>query len=1214
MIKFRPVTRNDFNGNNSKSIRAQALTTASQFGSSKDLISDKEKYVIENKNRNSNKEEDFNLSLYVDLPQATGVEGIAFFNPWAVGTKCSLLNNLLCGNDDLCKQDNITKLVSGECILKVSKHKEEVVNSDTLKEGFSIDGKVGNDTVYYYGHHAIKYLFDEYCDLNVYTSRMLYFIFSDMIKGLAIKKKSAEDYLSITRGNGEYYITHNLYLNFNSMDNPEWNRVDIEERINSAIASYIRSGEYTKFVNCYCFTENSDLFKGLLIDFIPIIPIGFRPVISDRVDPMSIRYNRLMQQCGHFLNIMASAKTTLTWAMFMRSYKDIYNCIIAIMMHETDPRELRKDNSSYKPLKDLITGKHGLIRNDGLGIRTDYSGRYVITVDKSIPIDSVGIPMNALPKLLEYDWIKMKREQMGSDFSVTELEKIKYENRINDCMELAKGRCIVIGRQPTLFNLGMQAYKIRPVPGNAIKLNPLCVMPFNADFDGDQMHIEYPVPVDGKANVNDEVMEEMASTHNVLYPRNGSITVETRHEIQYGFYMASTVKQSPSGNPSQTLTESYIKALWFEQDNEENMEKSNSTMWVLFNLAQKQLVNIYDTVGFDEPQYHVKKGMTVGIACILYCVGSNLSKYQIGTVPLTEGSDHGAFTVEYSKAIFLELAKQDVGGGDRFVKGINRIISFGFAVAEIYPPSLSAVNFDDAIKTKVDNFQARVHSQEEFLDKGFITEEAFQSYFDDEFTKLDKEVKGMLMDRPDIYSGFINMIKSGGKGSSSDICQAFGIRGRMQKNDTATFNSIIATPLAKQLNPFEHFITTYGSRKGLADKILATAKPGYLTRIQSHLGSYLTITCDDCGTREGIRWTYDDFVDIFEDFDSKSISDKLAKALAGRYAIVNGSDVLITKQNIGSLVNEHIVKFAENKELVKGEGLVVRSPITCNNPCCKKCYGKSLATVDGSIKIGKHVGLLASASISEPGTQLTMKNFQKGGVASDANLTSSFDRINAMFRILTPQPNGKVMSYDPISPFEGYVQQKLNGDGTKTLVLSEDQEGRQPLKSSPRWVVDQYLNVKDYVKPGMSIQKKTGTLAVKELMKYGKRDGDSAIDRTKKYLIMSLWDIYNAEKDINLIHFECLVFGMVYYIVTDTNLKSPYKPGEYLNRTEFLESGAQHCVETIVSAWDSPSVRHDAMQHLIIEKIGANVPRLLFYNNTDSGRDIKVQTILGKVK
>lgn len=1057
--------------------------------------------------------------------------------------------------------------------------------------------------------------------------------------------------------------------------------------------------------------------KSQILDYIFVLPYGYRPTIDKRVDVLTSQYNKLVNSNQELRDILDRREKSCF--AVANKYREVVQYIRNIFIG--DDNVIKNDRlKNYKSLSDSITGKEGLMRGRMQGTRVDNSARTVITCDPEMPIDTIGVPKKILAKVAEPSIIRDLRkynpnnEQFPpfrnknlSRFSTTsskERDGITYEEYMEHWFK-EKDRYGLPGRQPTLFYLGIQGFKIIPVDGDAIVLSPLIVMPFNADFDGDQMHFNMAqTPAAIK-----EVKERMAFTNNYRYPKNGELTVVTRHEIIYGLWMAH---KQQTNEKSRHWTVAQLNEEMRNRDIPTNYGLSK----FVYDCVCKQVISVYDTVDLSD------RTMPAGVAAlefamtggggklpfmldlkaivkfleskhtsvssnytirslaksILQNVGTNVGNTDFNAIRnvLTDAgivSDTITETIKFIEdgfslknidisAKFLTNTVNDLAGSNSsvFLSAINRLVRLGFSIARIWPPNVSTIvdsKIKEHVKSLIDDFTRRITEREELVNVGLEIESEYTSYFNEEWNKLRDDVTKYLLDNLDSDNGYIAMMKSGGKGDKNNIQQIFGLKGRVQKNDTSAFNSIITGCYSGQLTGLEGFVSAYGSRKGISDKVLATAKPGYLSRKLEHAGTVISITYDDCGTTNGIAYTLEDIVPFLEEahiskYGIEPANDNdtffyqrsetivqfqsavayLSKLIVGRYIVTeDGTSIYVEDKDHARKCIENMwgrvtvdestgykvlnLNYSIDENNVKHlPKVIVRSPIYCQAPCCKKCYGKDIAAGTKHPMIGRPVGFIAAQAIGEPGTQMTMKNFQKGGVVTDANLTSSFELIEDYLELhdFSKKKRSKkgVYNYDIISPVTGYVKEQHLGNGAKRIIVTKTnkpEDRKNLIPGTIRLIVHENTKLKEFVRVGDSFQKVQGYLNIKEVLRY------RGYDKAAMYLTLMLNSIFETQ-DVNIKHFECIVAAMSCAFLlspadnTDDAFTIPYgkgsdfKAGSVITRPEFCygTKGTVLLKWTLIGLKTLPKFKADFLESILMENMDSYIPRAILMNPNDS--------------
>lgn len=1092
--------------------------------------------------------------------------------------------------------------------------------------------------------------------------------------------------------------------------------------------------------------NGKDILRSQVLEYVFVLPYGFRPTIDKRVDALTIQYNKLVNANLELSDTLGQRSSTC-YAVFNK-YRDVVRYIRNIFIGDAEFAKSQR-LKNYKSISDMITGKEGLMRGRMQGARVDYSGRTVITCHPDMPIDTIGVPRKMLYKIAEPGVIKglkhvkeVNGQNAGfgkrnlSRFSTTSnknSDSLTYEEYLD--MWFNEGdRYGVIGRQPTLFYLGLQAFKIRPIDGDAIVLSPLVVEPFNADFDGDQMHFNMPVTKEAIR----EVKNIMAFSKHLRYPKNGEITVVNRHEIIYGLWMAAMKTSSGTGVHYRESDIANVRASMGLPDN-------YGLSRTIYDGVCQQKINVYDTVDIqgrvvaaghiaimyaiygplrvkgraDRPKWsqdsimnyydfgndeNGKKAYPWSLPRIVhYAVTSN----EIGVLDLIE-YDGYVFPAGYLALIYVShgtLSAEDCASKgfkakgitkfldsiyrnntDSFLGAINRLVKLGFSVAKIWPPNISTLidpTITKTIQDKIEEFNEKIITHEEKLNIGLEIESEYTNYFNREWNQLSSWVKKYITSVLGPDNGYVAMMNSGGKGDKDNLVQIFGLKGRVQKNELHTFNAIISGSYAGQLTGMEHFVTAYGSRKGIADKVLATAEPGYLSRKLEHAGSLISIISEDCRTDAGMDFMLEDIVPFLdesqvsrygirpsvnatkEEYDEfyarketqiqiNSAKQYLAKLLVGRYCVQfdyddnegyvpRGSVYIKNIDSANNFINTYWGYY--DNEIRRGvnangntveeiiphwvEGLTdfvrMRSVVYCECPCCKKCYGWDVAAGTQEPNIGRAVGFIAAQAIGEPGTQMTMKNFQKGGVVSEANLTSSFKLIEDYFemhKFSNRKSKHGIISYDMLSPVRGHVVTQHMGNGTKRIFIEPDYtdmtdaqinvvKARMRSLAVKRIIVHEKTKLKDYVEVGDSFQAIQGNLDMHEVLKY------RGYDKAVSYLALTLHSIFDKQ-DVHFKHFETIVAAMSVCILlsdaqTTSNYTGPipygkgstFRTGSVITLPELNigvddESEPVVTYKTILGLKALPKFKADFFESILMESMDSYVPRAVLMNPNDS--------------
>ncbi|KXX68444.1 DNA-directed RNA polymerase subunit beta' [Flammeovirga sp. SJP92] len=705
--------------------------------------------------------------------------------------------------------------------------------------------------------------------------------------------------------------------------------------------------------------------EWMVIRMVPVIPPELRPLVpldggrfatsdlNDLYRRVIIRNNRLKR----LIDIKAPE-------VILRNEKRmLQEAVDSLFDNSRKVNAVRSDgNRPLKSLSDMLKGKQGRFRQNLLGKRVDYSGRSVIVVGPELKLHECGLPKNMAAELFK-PFIIRKLIERGIVKTVKSAKKIvdRKDPVVWDILEnVLKGHPVLLNRAPTLHRLGIQAFQPKLIEGKAIQLHPLVTTAFNADFDGDQMAVH--VPLGHEAVLEASLL--MLASHNILNPANGKPIAVPSQDMVLGLYYMTKGRRTTDTEivKGEGMTfyssEEVIIALnegaisrhaWiFVKGKELNDETGELEEKFIETVAGRVLFNqhVPEEVGFVN-ELLSKKALQVIIAKVVDIVGMARAAQFLDDIK------HEGFQMAYK-------------GG----------LSFG--LDEIIIPKEKAELIEEA-KGEVDIIRNN------FM-MGLITDNERYNQVIDVWTKTNNMLTSTVMTQMEEdnqgFNSIYMMMHSGARGSREQIRQLGGMRGLMakpQKNlGGASGANIIENPILSNfkegLDVLEYFISTHGARKGLADTALKTADAGYLTRRLVDVAQDVVVTEVDCGTLRGLTVT--------PLKENDEIKEALSDRIEGRTSL-NDVEHPETGEIIVPATGAITPEIAQEIEEAGIEEVEVRSVLTCETRkgVCEKCYGKNLAT-GGVAGKGESVGVIAAQSIGEPGTQLTLRTFHVGGVAS----------------------------------------------------------------------------------------------------------------------------------------------------------------------------------------------------------------------------------------
>ena len=614
-----------------------------------------------------------------------------------------------------------------------------------------------------------------------------------------------------------------------------------------------------------------------------------------------------------------------------------------------------------KSLSEMLKGKQGRFRQNLLGKRVDYSGRSVIVVGPELKLHQCGLPKKMALELFK-PFIYNKLESYGFASTLKSARKMVESERpeVWDILdEVIREHPILLNRAPTLHRLGIQAFEPILIEGKAIQLHPLVCTAFNADFDGDQMAVHIPLSLEAQL----EARVLMMSTNNILSPSSGKPIIVPSQDIVLGIYYLSLIN-----------------------DNEEVKKYFSHIGEVEFALENKS-INLHTPILFrtktfnkETNEYEDKKFTTSPGRVLLF-----------KTVPLSENLPFDCINKILTKKEISNLLDNvyRFTGQKATCIFVDQIMNVGFKYA-----AKAGISFgkDDLVipeekNSLIQETQKQVNSLEAQYQEGLITErEKYNKVVGLWSTCTDKVAKAMMKTVSTTKDNQINsvyiMAHSGARGSEAQLKQLAGMRGLMARPSGEIIENPITSNFKDGLTVLEYFNSTHGARKGLADTALKTASSGYLTRRLVDVAQDLTITQKDCSCSNGLT------VDTV--YESGEVAIPLKDRVFGRYLAddVKTSEGKIIMKN-GEYISHEEIETIEKENITS---VRIKSPITCGcvNGICAKAYGRDLAKGE-PVNTGEAVGIIAAQSIGEPGTQLTMRTFHVGGVASSSAEKSNFE-------------------------------------------------------------------------------------------------------------------------------------------------------------------------------------------------------------------------------
>ncbi len=646
-----------------------------------------------------------------------------------------------------------------------------------------------------------------------------------------------------------------------------------------------------------------------------------------------------------------------------------------------------------KSLSDMLKGKQGRFRQNLLGKRVDYSGRSVIVVGPELKLHQCGLPKKMALELFK-PFVMRRLVEKGFAHNIKSAKRIveRVRPEVWDVLEeVIKDYLVLLNRAPSLHRLSIQAFEAVLIEGSAIQIHPMVCSAFNADFDGDQMAVHVPL----SANAQLEARTQMLAVHNMLSPSNGEPMVTPSQEIVLGCYYMTVERGGVKG-----------EGKIFSSKEEAIMAYTVGVIGLQAGITVRMPAKGTFDDGFEPKPTRVQT--TVGRIIFNDALPQQIA-YR------NEAMDKGALRKVMAECHHMLGAIKSAAVADNIKRvGFTYATRSGmtFSVADVVVPAEKPELLRQA--------DVDIEDLDKQYRRGLLTEEERYQTVIDIWTRTTDQLTDELQNTLDRYGLIYTLANSGAtKARFKQIRQLAGMRGLMADPSGRIIPLPIRSNFREGLTVLEYFVSTHGGRKGLADTALRTADAGYLTRRLVDVAQDVVINIEDCGTENGV-W--------FDERQLRDNADSVAIRIIGRYpveAIVNPTtgEIIVDK---GEEIDDDKAKAMKDAGITRVQ---VRTPLLCDahHGICQMCFGRSLA--DGKmVKLGEAVGIIAAQSIGEPGTQLTLRTFHTGGVASGEDITQGLPRVEELFEARVPK------GFAILSEIEGAVE-ITEEDGIRRLTV-----------------------------------------------------------------------------------------------------------------------------------------------------------------------------------
>ena len=881
------------------------------------------------------------------------------------------------------------------------------------------------------------------------------------------------------------------------------------------------------------FLKGGNSPANMILDVIPVIPPDLRPMVQldggrFAASDLNDLYRRVINRNNRLKRLLDLDAPAIIVNNEKRMLQESVDALF-----DNGRRGRPVSGRGGRPLKSLaeaLKGKQGRFRQNLLGKRVDYSGRSVIVVGPSLRMHQCGLPK---PMALE----------LFKPFVIKRLVDLNYAQNMKSAKrlvdrgdaevwgvleEVISEHPVLLNRAPTLHRLGIQAFEPILVEGKAIHLPPLACAAFNADFDGDQMAVHLPLSAEAQA----EARSLMMASDNILKPADGHTVTMPSQDMILGLYYLTTVIDGAKGQGRvfSSLEEAEMALDKHEIDMQAKVLIRLPQDFVLPKDWEPGEVKVVD----PEPgSPDVVKEERFHDGSVLFATSYGRILFN-GTLPvdypfvneqapkkrLSKIVDDIATRYSTAQVAVTLDALKDLG----FTRAPWSGVSFAFSDV-IQPPELDEY---------IEKYEDEADKVNENYEIGMLTEEERRQELVDLWTKCTSEVSEAVEEHFDSKNNLAIIVQSGARGNMMQINQIAGMRGLVANPKGEIIPRPVKSNYRKGLSVLEYFISQHGARKGLADTALRTAESGYLTRRLVDVSQDVIVREEDCGTKRGLTMKVGER-------DAEGNLHLVKAADGGPYSRLLAADVIdpADGETVLYKAGDALSMDVLNDLVAHGvEEVKARSVLTCESKrgVCAKCYGWSLAT-NKLVDVGEAVGIVAAQSIGEPGTQLTLRSFHSGGVASASDITQGLPRVTELFEARTPKGEA------PIAEFAGVVKVEDTERG-RQVTLKPDDDSVEPIvypvtRRAPMLVKDG-----DHVEAGTQLIE--GSVDPKKILRIlGPRAAQVNI-------VEEVHTVYRSQGvDIHDKHIEVIVHQMLRRITVIDSGDTDLLPGELVDKARF---------------------------------------------------------------
>lgn len=885
------------------------------------------------------------------------------------------------------------------------------------------------------------------------------------------------------------------------------------------------------------FRKSGNALSWMVLNVLPVIPPDLRPMVQldggrFATSDLNDLYRRVINRNNRLKRLMELNAPNIIVQNEKRMLQEAVDTLI-----DNGRRGRPITGAGNRPLKSLshmLKGKQGRFRQNLLGKRVDYSGRSVIAVGPTLKMYQCGVPREMAIELFKpFVMAQLVKKELAANIRAAKRKVERQDSDVWDVLEtVVKEHPVLLNRAPTLHRLGIQAFEPVLIDGKAIRLHPLACEAYNADFDGDQMAIHLPLSEEAQA----EARLLMLAAEHILNPKDGKPVVTPSQDMVLGNYYLTMEEKGREG-----------EGMIFSTPEEVEIAMRNG------------YVHLHTRIGIATKSLNKPWTENQKDKILVTTVGKVIFNSIIpeGMPYLNEPTDVN-LTTSTDDRFFMD-AGQDI---KEVLAGIDTVRPFkkgylGNIIAEVFKRyrTTATSEYLDRLKDLgyhqstlagltvgiadipvvedkheiIDAAHKRVEQITKQFRRGLITDDERYNAVTGVWRDAKEALEKRLIDEQDLTNPIVMMMDSGARGNISNFSQLAGMRGLMAAPNGKIMELPIISNFREGLSVLEMFFSTHGARKGMTDTALKTADSGYLTRRLVDVAQDVIIREDDCGTDRGLV--------ISDIATGKEMVEPLFERLVGRYT---RKSVLHPETGEMIIADDTLISEDVARKIIDAgvKEVTIRSVFTCKTPhgVCKHCYGINLATGD-AVEVGEAVGTIAAQSIGEPGTQLTMRTFHTGGVASSSDITQGLPRVQEIFEARNPK--GEAI----ITEVTGTVESIVEDSATRTREITV--KGKTDTRSYTVGMADVLMVEEgEFIHRGAPLIQ--GSIEPKHLLQV--RDALSV----ETYLLGEVQKTYRSQGvEIGDKHIEVMVRQMLRKVRVMDNGSTDILPGTLMDISDF---------------------------------------------------------------